>query len=563
MVVERSGDPGKYCWRVRLDGRPEETVAEGSKADGGNEDTGERVPVDYSWPTVGSTVEALYVNGHWYRATVSEVREELDWYSGSYVPAGYVLNWSDGEAKDREKLRDQIRKPLAATAPNYAEEIPRYGCVAQAGNDSWAICHEDPKIIPVAYGEDSDTENDGPTVGSEIGSFDLDRSFPLTPISIGSFAGAGPAQERGVEEGWFLDVPATFMQAAASSKQEFVKVLAGLGGIEPCDDGATTRQVNAHLSRLLDAGFDDIEQLVARLNDGFRALTGVTLHFTNTTAKQKLKPLQDAIVSYGPGQRVGSEVKLFKTEGPDKEVQIEAFSKDGPAQEAGVRTDWVLNISKTQARNPNKAGQLKEQLLRSNPNSLLALNGLELVFTLPNASRVPHFTGSGAVSSDTWAMKELPGSSALFTFNCYGGTDAEVEKRWGVWALVLPGDAKRLSVQQIDSLSEKWVDVSTKASGLQDKVEVERDDWDEARLRALCELHGWEFEWMTEDGERRRRMNERSSFLKDAGGLGATKKAVEASCKAKEKRQQKMVPEPSAKKVEMVDEGTQYDPPPA
>ena len=28
-------------------------------------------------------------------------------------------------------------------------------------------------------------------------------------------------------------------------------------------------------------------------------------------------------------------------------------------------------------------------------------------------------------------------------------------------------------------------------------TQVERDAWDEARLRALCARHGWEFEWMT------------------------------------------------------------------
>ena len=28
--------------------------------------------------------------------------------------------------------------------------------------------------------------------------------------------------------------------------------------------------------------------------------------------------------------------------------------------------------------------------------------------------------------------------------------------------------------------------------------QVERDAWDEARLRALCARHGWEFEWMTD-----------------------------------------------------------------
>lgn len=30
------------------------------------------------------------------------------------------------------------------------------------------------------------------------------------------------------------------------------------------------------------------------------------------------------------------------------------------------------------------------------------------------------------------------------------------------------------------------------------RIEVERDGWDEARLRALCARHGWEFEWMTD-----------------------------------------------------------------
>merc|ERR1712176_366904 len=35
------------------------------------------------------------------------------------------------------------------------------------------------------------------------------------------------------------------------------------------------------------------------------------------------------------------------------------------------------------------------------------------------------------------------------------------------------------------------------------------DCWDETRLRALCKHHGWEFEWMAEDGERRRRMQEK------------------------------------------------------
>eukprot|EP00435_Cladocopium_sp_Y103_P021563 s6_g5.t1 len=61
----------------------------------------------------------------------------------------------------------------------------------------------------------------------------------------------------------------------------------------------------------------------------------------------------------------------------------------------------------------------------------------------------------------------------------------------------------------LTAFAQKRVQVVSRGEGNQDDPEVERDSWDEQRLRALCARHGWDFEWMTEDGERRRRANER------------------------------------------------------
>ena len=50
---------------------------------------------------------------------------------------------------------------------------------------------------------------------------------------------------------------------------------------------------------------------------------------------------------------------------------------------------------------------------------------------------------------------------------------------------------------------------------------MEPEDWDETRLRALCARHGWQFEWMTEEGEKRRRIE----------GAGRAKRAAEKAAK--------------------------------
>merc|ERR1712176_1645992 len=144
------------------------------------------------------------------------------------------------------------------------------------------------------------------------------------------------------------------------------------------------------------------------------------------------------------------------------------------------------------------------------------------------------FIGSGSYDSERWQCNDLPGSSAQFEWSSYGAPADNDEKRWGWWALVLSNETPRPSRQSVDELAEKWVAAKKNAAGFQGDMQVERDDWDEARLRALCDRHGWEFEWMTEDGERKRRANERQAFFRDAGELAGVRQVVEAVAKAQE-----------------------------
>jgi len=86
----------------------------------------------------------------------------------------------------------------------------------------------------------------------------------------------------------------------------------------------------------------------------------------------------------------------------------------------------------------------------------------------------------------------------------------------------MDGRAKVPDREKLDRLAEKWAEVRRRAEWVKEP-EVQRDDWDEARLRALCAKHGWEFEWKTEDGERRRRAREIGALRTTAGVTEASR----------------------------------------
>merc|ERR1740121_1434541 len=98
----------------------------------------------------------------------------------------------------------------------------------------------------------------------------------------------------------------------------------------------------------------------------------------------------------------------------------------------------------------------------------------------------------------------------------------------------MPQNAAKIPAQAVDDLCQKWVAVARDAAGILADVEVQRDDWNEARLRALCNRHGWEFEWMTEAGERRRRVGERQSLLTATAQLTSIRDAAKTAAAMRE-----------------------------
>ncbi len=63
---------------------------------------------------MGEEVEGLYKNGHWYPAKVNSIRDD----------GGYLLDWNDGDAQDRVKAAEQLRRPAAPLIPTAIALVP-------------------------------------------------------------------------------------------------------------------------------------------------------------------------------------------------------------------------------------------------------------------------------------------------------------------------------------------------------------------------------------------------------------------------------------------------------
>jgi len=325
----------------------------------------------------------------------------------------------------------------------------------------------------------------------------------------------------------------------------------------------------------------------------------------------KIALIPEARVVYSDDQRVGDELSGLEVSS-DGKLRVSAFASSfGPAQIAGVRAGWHLAVDKTIGpENPDKRPELTEEELRANPTKLLDMKGVTLVFELAQAELVQHFEGS----AKSWPRVEIPGDTAVFSFETDGDGSTAPEARWGVTALVVPsgttmspnscraeprssaeamwrhvprdqcdmgiraspringkktgkslapgveflvaeelrGDDGILYLKLADgrgwvfegrpgvSLCEKvdnsleaffmdWYETTKRTEGVPSKPVVGREGWNEARLRALCKSHGWEFEWMTEDGERRRRAGERLSVTQMPANVAACIKRCDTS----------------------------------
>merc|ERR1711920_995877 len=146
--------------------------------------------------------------------------------------------------------------------------------------------------------------------------------------------------------------------------------------------------------------------------------------------------------------------------------------------------------------------------------------GVTLVFKHPCPVKKKQVFCHGPPGVSNWkAGGILTGSTADVEFATDGDGSLYPEKRWGYRVMFLPFDMPVPSAEAAEQFFSKYSKETTMAEGRSKPMEVERDDWDETRLRALCEQHGWEFSWMTEDGEFQRRAREHASFDVDEGEI--------------------------------------------
>eukprot|EP00419_Tripos_fusus_P054825 CAMPEP_0172804048 /NCGR_PEP_ID=MMETSP1075-20121228/4903_1 /TAXON_ID=2916 /ORGANISM="Ceratium fusus, Strain PA161109" /LENGTH=737 /DNA_ID=CAMNT_0013642559 /DNA_START=160 /DNA_END=2373 /DNA_ORIENTATION=- len=370
-VMERD----KSCWLVQLD----QQRSVGPNAQAFDEENG---------PKEGDRVEARQSSGIWYPATVTDVILEADWYAATRTPSYYVVDWDDGEQEEKERKLYELRRPKVNgikgsngyTLDALPRSVPRYSANPNDGQECYALCVEEPKSIWVEYAD---------MIGEEISSFCLDTYFVLTPIKIEAFQGPGPAQRAGVQQGWFLDL-AGMEKEMSQHCQGVMDSLDGIGGIR-----ATWPSAPCQVSKLLDACFNNLPDLLRNLNEQLLCKSGVKLLFSNSSSEKPVKLLPEAAAFY-KDCKVGSEIASFSCiDGGEIQVDNFAASNFNPAQEAGVRTDWCLDIDKTLAQDPKIGQNFDRKLLLDDPNMLLGMSDVTLVFKQLNVDMQLKFEGSG------------------------------------------------------------------------------------------------------------------------------------------------------------------------
>jgi len=233
----------------------------------------------------------------------------------------------------------------------------------------------------------------------------------------------------------------------------------------------------------------------------------VTLVFMNGL---EFHLLAQSCVSYTGGKKVNDEIKRVSNYGGVLLVD-HMIENQGPAYEAGVRKGWQLNLAATFERSANKSvlQDFSQEGLLSHADHLLRLLNLtdvELVFEPAEGSTsgVEYFSGHGNQFPGA-VRKHVPAHMAEFVFQSDGDKGTVTDGiRWGVLCVAVQSGSS--SDEAVQSFVKRWQEERSIAMGSRASINVEPDDWDEPRLRALCARHGWEFEWMTEEGERRRRI---------------------------------------------------------
>ena len=403
------------------------------------------------------------------------------------TPTNYSLCDKKGLLLDLQPKEFTLRRMLPATTQRSA------WCCAEVSR------------VTVHYEE-------GQEVRGEIGEIRLDLSQPLTPFVVEFGTGHGPAQAAGVRAGWFLDFEATLQ-----SSHQGLASLWGAGS--PLPDG-------------LGEMYGRLEELhglfQAMLSTG---ASGVTLVFRNGVEAELLPEMR---VSYRSPQTLGDDVARFEASWLYAGNFVpQGLKPGGPADAASISKGWWVDISQTcllspgskmdpeSWTHPEAAAYLSHLRGRTDVTLVFATRSLDehsgrsslrrccgLLRDWPSVDPPPH-------TGNNFSALKVPGGSAQVEFGPmedpgalgyygWGVRPPHLEGAWGVFAVALPGSGEAPDPKALDRLAEAWRALEQGAR--EPSLVVERDEWCEERLRALCQRHGWEFEWMSFDGEGQKRI---------------------------------------------------------
>jgi len=350
---------------------------------------------------------------------------------------------------------------------------------AAEGRHCTATCAQEKKVIRVKYTE---------SLGEEIAGFTFNEACPLSPFSISGFANpGGPAQMKGVFTGWFIDVIHLIKQKPFKDlkDEEYGPVPKNLTEIA-----------------------ENIEGFKKRL-EALREVKNINVTFYNGLDFQLLPICQ---VTYKG--KISEEISGMMSQGGT--LVLGDLSGNGPAKEAGVRSGWHVSLHETFKRDENKRAlqDLTPQQVLEDPERLRQLAGITLMLEPANAEPQEFFCGK---ETSGWTDFVMPSNTGQFVFQSDGDGGDSPDERWGVFAVITSAADPAPSQQVISELADAYAEADRSIVGFSAKgVSVEPEDWDEARLKALCARHGWEFEWMTEDGERQRRIEGAARARKEA-----------------------------------------------
>jgi len=300
----------------------------------------------------------------------------------------------------------------------------------------------------------------------------LDPTKPFTPIVLEGFKSpTGPAQDAGVRAGWYLDIMETFFNDRSEVFEEIVAVD----------------------SKCLDS----LEEAYRRIHSLYKVLLSsldkapLRLVFINAF---KVEQLPEAEIS-SKGSPLRGELGALTEIGAI--LTGEGFQRSSPVFKAGVRAGWQVDVEQSLLQTQRRLGLVNAGPPEDALKFLLDTSEERIIrFTTEARSEVQVVSAENPVS--------FPGVDSVVV-RCQRPDNPAA--RYLLVVCPTGPDHVAPEKEQLQKLAEGWEESCDRLYGLKgEEVSVERDGWDEVRLRALCAHHGWEFSWMTEDDERRRRI---------------------------------------------------------